>query len=657
MRFDSLGLFWEDLPQKAGRGNVVRPMPDIPETGWRPPAEFPNLAAAPAIALDVETWDPELKESGPGWARGVGHIVGVSIAVPGWRGWYFPIRHEVEPEMNLDPSKVLGWLKSVLGDRRPKVGANLLYDIGWLRQEGVRVGGPWYDIQNAEALLNSESPSVALDSLAQAYLGQGKETSLLYQWCADFYGGNPTERQRANIYRSPSRLAGPYAEADATLPLEIIARQWPVLEERGLLPIFDLETRLMPPLLEMRFKGVQVDVNLAEQRRDEFAAIIEDSEEKMKYIAGIKVNPAANATIKEAFDKLGLHYHTTAAGNASFGADFLEGVDHPLAAEILRWRRASKLKGTFIESYILEKQVNGRLHCQFHQLRGDENGTRSGRLSSSGPNLQNIPVRTAEGKMIRSMFVSDVRWRKYDYSQIEYRLLAHHAVGQGADDIRHRYNSDPNIDYHEATQQMIKDMASLELERRSTKTVNFGLIYGMSQRELARRLGLDSGEGAELFRAYHKAVPFAKATAQACSATAERDGYITTLLGRRSEFPLWVPADYRAAQNAKALPFEEALLKYGKLSRAFTHKALNRRLQGGAADIMKAAIVRLYEDGVFDDTGIPALTVHDELDFEDEGPEDSPAWDELRHVMQTCVGCRVPILVDGGIGKSWADAD
>lgn len=659
MRFDAIGLFWEDLPAEKGRRTVARAMPPIPDTGWTPPTEFPNLSGASALAIDVETWDPELKEAGPGWARGSGHIVGISVAAPGSRGWYFPIRHEVEREYNLDADKVLGWFRELLADRRPKIGANLLYDVGWLRQEGVQVGGPWYDISSAEALLNSESPSVSLEALAQHYLGQGKETSILYQWCADFYGGTASDRQRKNIYRAPPRLVGPYAEADATLPLAIMMHQWAKLDERGLLNLFDLETRLAPMLLEMRFKGVAIDVEYAERQRDGFQTIIDDSAAKMRHIAGMEVNPNANATMRRAFDALGLPYPKTEAGNPSFTADYLETINHPLVDEVLRWRRASKLKDTFLESYLLQKHVNGRIYCQFHQLKGDENGTRSGRLSSSDPNLQNIPVRTEEGKLIRSAFVGPKggRWRKYDYSQIEYRLLAHHAVGPGSDDIRAKYNRDPRTDYHDATQDMILELTGIQLVRRQTKTINFGLIYGMSQGELARRLGLDTSEGSQLFGAYHKAVPFARATARSCSDIASNDGFITTILGRRSEFPMWVPSDYRRGFNAKPLPFDEALLAYGKIQRAFVHKALNRRLQGGAADIMKAAMVSLYESGVLADTGVPSLTVHDELDFEDEGDPDAPCWAELRHQMETTVKCLIPIVVDESIGPSWGAAD
>lgn len=652
MRFDAIGMFWEDRPAKA-KGDAVRPMPPIPETGWTPPSEFPNLDSASAISLDTETYDPELKTAGPGWGRGRGHIVGVSLGVPSGHSWYFPIRHEVEREWNLDPNKTLDYLRHTLGRAVPKIGANLIYDIGWLAQEGVDVGGRLYDIQFAEALLDSETPNVSLDALAAKYLGMGKETSILYQWCADFYGGNATDIQRKNIYRSPPRLAGPYAEADASLPMRIMEKQWPLMDQRGVLDVFDMECRLIPLLVKMRMKGAPVDLNKAEQVYDQFTADIEGIKKRIKDLVGFEVNPAASSSMQKAFDHLGLKYGTTAQGNPSFPARLLETTDHDLCRYILEMKRKDKIRGTFIKGYILDKQVNGRLHCSFHPLKSDENGARSGRFASSDPNLQNIPVRTAEGKLVRDMFVATNggRWRKYDYSQIEYRLLAHHAVGPGSVGLRQRYVNDPDTDYHEAAIALLHEITGLEVERRSAKTINFGLIYGMSRRELIRRIG-DGGD--EVYKAYHKAMPFAKATADHWSQQAARDGYVTTLLGRKSDFPMWVPASFDP--DAKPLPFDEALMTYGKITRAFVHKALNRVLQGGAADIMKAAMVRLLEDGVFDATGIPLLTVHDELDFDDQGAP-AEAWAELAHVMENCVQTSVPIKVDGSVGPTWGKAD
>lgn len=663
-RFSDIGMFWQDLPTSRKKGErSIGPMPEIPATGWKPVTEFPNLSAARVIGFDTETKDPELLTAGPGWARGKGHIIGVSLAVPG-QAWYFPMRHEVQSELNMDPEQVLRYVQHVLGDSRPKVGANLIYDVGWLKQEGVDVRGPLFDVQFAEALLDSETPDVTLDGLAQRYLKTGKVTSELYEWLAQWLGGKANDRQRANLYRSPITLAGPYAEADAALPIDIMTKQWDAMHRRGVLDLFDLECRLIPVLVKMRFKGAPIDVGRTEEVYEDLGRRAKLAEAELQQMAGQPVNPAAAASVKSAFERLGIPLPTTKdkrtkETKVSFSADLLELVDHPLAAKIVEYRQITKVRNVFIKSYLLDKHVNGRLHCSFHPLKSDKSGTRSGRFSSSDPNLQNIPVRTDLGALVRSAFVVEQgkRWRKFDYSQIEYRLLAHHAVGQGADDLRFTFNNDPNTDYHVHTQELVLKLTGQDLPRRSIKTINFGLIYGMSQPELQKRLGLDKRGGGHLFEAYHHAAPFAKATMDAAAREVHDTGCITTVLGRKSDFPIWAPKD---AYGLPGLPYGEAILEYGpNIQRAFTHKALNRKLQGGAADVMKKALVDAYEAGLFEDDacGMPMLTVHDELDFEDEGDPDSPAWKELKYVMENCLKLRIPIIVDMGVGPNWKDAD
>lgn len=664
-RFDSQGFFWTDLPKKRGDRSYDRPTPPIPETGWRPPTTFPNLSAAKTISFDTETFDPELTkvkgqpEKGPGWARGSGHIVGFSIGVEQGGRWYFPLRHEIEPEYNLDPQQCLSWAAHVLGDERPKVGANLFYDVGWMRQEGVTVRGPLYDVQYAEALLNSETPSVALDNLAKRYLGIPKNTEFLYEWLSDAYGGAANDKQRKNLYRCTPRLVGPYGESDADLPLRILPEQWKLLERDNLLDLFNMECGLIRLWIDMRFAGCPVDVDYFEKLRSEFMGEMDELATRMRSELGFSVNVNSGADLARAFDHLSIPYGRTAPternpeGQPSFTADFLDSVDHPFAEMVRGHRQRGKIVSTFIESYILNSHVNGQVFCQFHPLRGDKNGARSGRLAASTPNLQNIPVRSEEGRRLRAGFIAQrgTCWRKYDYSQIEYRLLAHHAVGQGAEDIRARYNRDPSTDYHEAIIALILQLTGIELERRPAKTINFGLIYGMSQRELIRRLNLSQIEGTGLFKNYHEAVPFAKATMNSCSDFAEKNGYIDTILGRRSRFDRWGPLGFD--REAPTYGFERALKEYGNVQRAFTHKALNRRLQGGAADLMKKAMYQCYKDGIFDETGVPRLTVHDELDFIDEGQR-SRAFEEMRHVMQTCIPqISVPVVADLEIGPNW----
>lgn len=675
MRHDSIGFFWEDLPTARTRGEVIRAMPSIPETGWKPPRDLPNLSGATLLSLDTETKDSELLEAGPGWGRGKGHIVGVSIAVPEGQSWYFPIRHEIEPHDNMPVESVLAWLEDTLNTPHiPKVGANLMYDIGWLREEGIHVTGPLVDIQFAEALL-SEQGDTDLDFLASKYLGENKETSVLYRWLSDFYGGPVSGRQRANIYRSPPRLAGPYAEADAALPLRIIAKQGPLLAEQNLVSLFRMECELMPLLIEMRFAGASVNLGEAERVRDTLHSTENELQKRLDVMVGRSVNVNASASIAPAFDAFGLPYPRTKPtkqkpkGAPSFTKEFLQTVEHPVGQLITDIRKVNKLRSTFVESYILEKNVNGKVYTSFHPLRGTEGGARSGRFSSSDPNLQNIPSRDEIlAPLIRGIFVHDAGhkcWRKYDYSQIEYRFLMHYARGPGSDDVRALFCRDPKTDYHDATFNMVapfmdwdvQDAKERKHKRKLTKNINFGFMYGMGIPKLIRYLGLTPAQGKQLFDAYHKAAPYVRATMEACMEEASQTGVITTILGRRSRFEFWEPAErgieFQHEGKRTALPYELAIRVHGgNLRRAYVHKGLNRRLQGSAADMMKRAMWQCWRDGIFDATGVPRLTVHDELDFSDPGGKDE-AFAEMKHVLETCMSLRVPVIADCETGPDW----
>jgi len=688
VRDDAFGLFWEDKPRErkgGARGPRERgPIPPIPETGWTPPTEFPNLSAAKVIGLDTETWDPELLDAGPGWGRGVGHLIGVSLSVADGSSWYFPMRHgfelhegewrqvlpDHEAAMNMNTEQVLKYLRHTLGTENVcKVLANGVYDLGWLSWEGVDVKGPYYDIQYAEALINSEAPNVDLDSLGEKYLNKGKTTNLLYQFLADWCGGNPTDRQRKNLYLSPPSVAGHYAEDDASMPIQILTKQWPKLIERGVLELFDLECRLMPLLVKMRMKGAPVNIEKAESVYDAFGEKLDVLKGRLKDMTGREVNPNAGASIKQAFTALSLPHPTkvhkkTGETVVSFDQDRLASVSHPLTELILEHRKLEKVRNTFIGSYILDKHVNSRVHCSFHPLRGEGRGARSGRFSSSDPNLQNIPIRTEEGKLVRECFDGTVfgqRWRSYDYSSVEYRLLVHFAVGRGADEVRAQFWKDPTTDYHEFVTKMIDRMVGILLERTDVKRINFGIIYGMALKALATALKLPTAEAKNLLDNYHDAIPYARATMDAAANEVHRLGHVRTILNRASDFNSWGKKGY-SDEGRVSLPYDMAVRKFGiyNIERQHTHKALNRKLQGSAADVMKKAMVDAYEGGLFNDDacGIPVLTVHDELDFEDMGAPDNPAWAELKHLMENCMGerLRVPLQVDGDVGATWADA-
>ena len=664
-RFDACGLFWEDVQTSIRGQKIARVQPPIPDTGWLPPSYFPDLSRASVISVDTETYDPELLDNGPGWARGVGHIVGISIGADGGGRWYFPIRHEIEPEYNMPVEHVMNWLRYTLSNpNQPKVGANLMYDYGWLKHEGVDIAGELIDVQYAEALLD-ERAEVSLEVLGMKYLQEGKTSNLLYQWCADFYGGKPADNQRANIYRAPPRLVGHYAEGDADLPLRLAPILYKKLQSEGLLDLYSMECRLIRLLVAMRFAGVTVDVSKADTLRHELKKREDLEQEKLNAMAGFKVDINSSGSLARAFDGLGLAYSKTAKGSPSFTKAFLGSVDHPLGASIREIRKLAKLRGTFVESYILDSHRDGKVYCQFHPMRGDEGGTRSGRFSSSTPNLQNIPSRDDElAPLVRGLFIPDTghkQWRKYDYSQIEYRFLIHYACGIGSEEVRRQFNLHPDTDYHEMALDLVApeagwDVSTKELRkkhRRPIKNINFGLIYGMGVEKLSADLGLSQAEGKKLFAAYHRGVPFAKATMDACAQEAQLTGMITTILGRRSRFDLWEPSRTHHVDTRIGLPYGEALLTYGgDIKRAYIHKALNRRLQGSAADLMKMAMLRCWEDGIFDATGVPRLTVHDELDFSDPGGREE-AFAAVNHVLENVIPLKIPVRADCEVGRDW----
>lgn len=655
-------LFFDDLgpPKKK---LALKVPPPAPETGWRAPAEFPNLSAATVISFDLERHERDF-EHGPGWARGKATTVGFSIACKdrlGNRGcWYFPIRHEIEPRCNLDPVRAMDWLRSILETSTPKVGANLLYDIGSLTDDAIDVKGDLYDIQFAEALIDTDA-EVALDKLAYKYLGEHKQSTALYDWCATAYGGKSGPKQRENIWRAPPKLVGPYGEADAWLPIDIYEKQLPLLYREQQYELFRMECELIPLLIKMRQRGITIDLEAAEKLYAELTIDIGLLYDRLarEYMSIDSVNSGKN--LAKLFDHLGLQYPLTEDGNPSFRKDFLKNHDHPVTDLINEIRECEKIHGTFIKGYILNKHVNGKIHCSFHPLKGEEGGAKTGRFSSSDPNLQNIPVRTKLGKKMRGMFVKDyghICIEKNDMSQQEYRDLAHFAVGPGSDELRLDYQNNPKTDYHERVQLMIKEKANKLIERRPIKNINFGLLYGMNEKKLNRMNDFGQAEGKEIFTAYHSSNPYVRATMRAAAEEMQKEGFITTILNRRIRFNYFEPIDRDFnADRPMPLPLEMALQRYGsRIKRAGEHKAINYRLQGSNADQLKNGMRNCYAAGVFDYCGIPRLQVHDELVFsvEDDNATTREAFAEMRNILETCIPhMRVPVRVDFKRGPNW----
>jgi len=677
-------LFFDDAELAPRKKAVLHELPPVPDTGWTPPREFPNLSAATAIAIDCETKETDF-DNGPGWARGKGHIVGVSLAAQasnGERGkWYFPVRHELEPEDNLDSRNVFGWLKENLETNVPKVGANMIYDVGWLTTENIYVGGQLNDVQFAEALID-EYAFVALDVLARKYLGVGKTSDVMYEWLRAAYPGTPVSQTRGDIYRCPPRLVSPYAEDDADQPLLILPHQKDEMLRQGLTTVYDLETGIIPLLVRMRLEGVSVDLAAAEQLHDQMKDETNELYARIKSEYGYGISSSDSRQLGPLFQRVGIPTPLTDAGNPSVQKEWLAALDHPLGQIVRDIREREKLCGTFIQSYILDKSVAqagsnsvAKIFPQFHPLKGDDNGAKVGRFASSDPNLQNIPSRTKLGKAVRQCFVPDpghFDWCKLDYSQIHYRILAHFAVGPGSDELRASYINDKSMDYHQNVLNNVAPLMGWDTDddehnafvRRPIKNVNFGLLYGQSLKSLMLKTAAYFGDGFTeaqakgFFDAYFAGAPYVKPTMKAIGEEVQQFGYTTSVLGRRCRFNLWEPGV--RGEWGEPLPYDQAIREYGSfIRRAFEYRGVNYKFQSSEPDIMKTGMLKCLHSGVFDYTGVPRLTVHDELDFSvrDDTPEMREAFAFIQHTMEGAVELRVPVFVDMETGPNWGKVD
>jgi len=613
----------------------------LPKSSWKPPRELPELKDAKIISFDVETHDPNLMTLGPGGVRNDGKLIGISICTDtGFKG-YFPIGH---PEGNMDKQRVLRWAKDIFARDIEYVGANVLYDLEWLRVNGVEVTGTLRDIQIAEPLMNEElDGGYSLEALAKRYLDKGKDEEMLKQ-VATIYKIDP----KSGLWKLPAQYVGPYAEADAELPLRIWDLQKIKLKAQDLWEIFELESKLLHVILDMRFRGVAIDMYAAEQLNDR---MLNEEVHKLRQIrkdCGMIIDLWSNDSMAKAFDSMGIWYPKTAIGNPSFISDWLQNHEHEFPRKIAEWRRACKMRRDFVEGICLNHSHNGRIYTQFHQLRKDSEGTRTGRFSSSNPNLQQIP----DDELVRSLFIPDEgkHWACLDYSQQEPRVLLHYAYLRklrGAEEAVEKFRNDPNADFH----RIVSEMAGIP--RKEAKTINLGMFYGMGIFKLSQQLNMTMEEAKPLFEQYHQQVPFVRALAQECSIAAGTRGLVRTLLGRHRHFCMWEPADFKNKWPNKEIPLNhEAAQKVWKgrpLRRAYTHKALNALIQGSSADMMKQALIELHEHGI-----TPQLTVHDEIDFSFDNNQDLIL---AREIMENCVQLELPLKVDVEIGPNWGNIE
>jgi DNA polymerase I-like protein with 3'-5' exonuclease and polymerase domains len=604
------------------------------QTEWVKPTEFPDLRHAEEIAIDLETHDPDLKKLGTGSIVGRGKVVGIAVATDGYSG-YFPFDHEGGG--NLDKKLVMKWFKDICESTADKIFHNAMYDVCWIRSMGFKINGRIYDTMIAASLVNENRYRYDLNSLGWDFVGQGKNETELNN-AAQEWGVDP----KADMWKLPALYVGNYAERDAELTYALWRVMQKEISNQDLGSIFNLETDLFPCLVDMRFKGVRVDTESAHKLKQQLS-----TEEKLLLSevtkeTGVECQIWAARSIAKVFDKLKLPYERTEKTQApSFTKNFLSNHEHPLVKKIAKAREINKAHTTFIDT-IIRYEHKGRIHADINQIRSDQGGTVTGRFSYSNPNLQQIPARNKDlGPLIRSLFIpeSGCEWGCFDYSQQEPRLVVHYAsLDQDTSvfGVKEAYD-DGDADFHTIVAKMA------DIPRTAAKTINLGLFYGMGKAKLQAELGVSKNKAEELFNIYHSRVPFVKSLMNSVSNRAQQRGQIRTLLGRLCRFHLWEPNSFGMH---KALPFDQAVQEHGPgIKRAYTYKALNKLIQGSAADMTKKSMLDLYKEGI-----VAHIQIHDELDVSVESPEQAK---KIVEIMENAVKLEIPNKVDYESGKNW----
>ena len=609
----------------------------VAQTEWIEPEEYPDLRSYDEIAVDLETRDPDLKSKGSGSVIGNGEVVGIAVAVPG-RKFYFPIAHGSGP--NMDRKRTLEWFKDTLATDATKIFHNAMYDVCWIRSMGLKINGLIVDTMIAASLVDENRFAYSLNSLGWDYLGYGKSEVALNE-AAKSRGLDP----KADMWQLPAMEVGSYAEKDAEITLELWQMFKKEIIHQDIESIFNLETELFPCLVDMRFKGVRVDVERAHLLKQQLLQQEQLLLLDIKKETGLDIEMWAARSIAKMFDQLKLHYDKTEKSNApSFTKNFLQEHEHPLVQKIAKAREINKAHTTFIDQ-IIKFEHKGRIHAEINQIRSDAGGTVTGRFSYHNPNLQQLPARNKDlGPMIRSLFLPEDNhtWGCFDYSQQEPRLVVHYAALHNFPsvyDVVEAYREDVTTDFH----QIVADMA--KIHRSQAKTINLGLFYGMGKNKLQAELGVSKEKAAELFDQYHAKVPFVKQLMNSASNRAQESGQIRTLLGRLCRFNLWEPNMFGMH---KAMIHEDALKEHGPgIKRAYTYKSLNKLIQGSAADMTKKAMIDLHKEGI-----VAHIQIHDELDLSVESPEHAS---KIVEIMENAVTLEIPNKVDYESGKNWGD--
>lgn len=636
-----------------------------PEKTWQLPnlAELPSWKNAKRVGIDTETYDPQLKELGPGVRRG-GKIVGISFTIEDGPSYYLPFGHATGN--NLNKSNVIQYVQQQAKDFTGIiVGANLAYDLDYLAQENIvfRGASDFRDVQIADPLIYELHFKYSLDAIAERWECPLKMEDRLRE-AAELYRVDP----KAGLWKLDPAYCGEYAETDSRNPLLILRRQERKIEEidsenqdgtKGLLDIFRLESKVLPVLVKMRRRGIRIDLDKLQYIKRWCGEELAKEFDTIHNHTGYRIN-SGDLQIGEALAPIityvGLKYQLTPkTKKPNIDQRLLSSSDHPVLKSLQRCRKLQKLRNDFVGS--IERHItNGRIHCTFNQLKkskesdqdGDEtSGAAYGRLSAEHVNMQQQPSRDEFAKMWRSIYLPDEgkEWCSCDFSQQEPRMLTHYAVlcnCKRAKEAAQRYIDDPNTDNHK----LMTDITGLgekygyEKGRKYAKVIFLGLCYSMGGSKLCRQLGLptatkklDDGriievagpEGQSIIKQFDDNVPYVKQLSRLCENAAKNKGTIRTISGRVCHFP------------------KDALGNYD-----WTNKALNRLIQGSAADQTKTAMV------LADEAGLKLqLQVHDELCMSVSKREEA---EQLAQIMRDSIPLKLPMKVDIEIGNSWGDS-
>lgn len=583
-----------------------------------------RLQSADLFAIDTETTSLDYMEA---------ELVGLSFALEAGKGAYVPVAHDYDgAPVQLDRDQVLAKLKPLLEDSKPcKVGQNLKYDMSVLAKYGIALNGIAFDTMLESYCFNSTAGRHNMDDMALKYLGH---KTIHFEEIA----GKGSKQKTFN--QIPLEQAAPYAAEDADITLRLHEHLWPRLQElEGPARVFqELELPLVPIMSAMERHGVLIDADLLHQQSSEIAATLDSLEQQAHEIAGEVFNLGSTKQLQSIFfDKLGYPVlKKTPKGAPSTAEEVLQelALDYPLPKIILEHRSLAKLKNTYTDKLPQLVKPSGRVHTSYHQAV-----TATGRLSSSDPNLQNIPIRTAEGRRIRQAFIAPKGYKllAIDYSQIELRIMAHLSQDKGLLDAFAQ-----GKDIHKATASEVFgvpfDQVTSE-QRRRAKAVNFGLIYGMSAFGLAKQLDIGRAEAQDYIDRYFHRYPGVLDYMDRTRAQAHEKEYVETLYGRRLHLP-----EINARNKMR--------------QQAAERTAINAPMQGTAADIIKKAMLLVADYLAKQAEGEIHLImqVHDELVFEVRESVAEQHKIALCDLMSQAAELDVPLLAEGGLGANWDQA-